>query len=405
MYSIDYPLVNCCFCHEVTWIFLKNILPPSILLGSYSIDYPFFLLFFGMELLEVEKEVVCGKKITVFTIHGDDGRPAKYLIGVQVSKILRRQTFNLYRSLKLKGVGVIRATPQQVGFLLRTQSLPPNSHSVSLIPYKGAKDFILENFKGKIDEPTPTASKSAQPSHSIPSSSFPSSPSTSRTPPRSQQATQLQKILQLQLKRAYERDYSTYSSGNESSFSSSAALSSDSEADHLYQRRPPPLSTPPPTFHSPVLPSDELKRYQRPSLVTPPTPPALLKQQQQYQQQQEPSHFQKRESPPELEAGEVLASFFRRTQQQQQAATQTKIPPTTFTPPPLVSPPPTTPSPHFPFQKLMLPPITSLPPASPMTALPSITPTTTITSTTTPPTTTTPEPVRNPKHDLSFLLG
>ena len=354
-----------------------------------------------MELLEVEKEVICGKKITVFTIHGDEG-PEKYLIGVQVSKILRRQTFNLYRSLKLKGVGVIRATPQQVGFLLRTQSLPPNSHSVSLIPYKGAKDFILENFKGKIEEPAPTASKSASPrpvtTTSTPTPAPTPAPAPTRSPtplltpqPTQQQAAQLQKILQLQrLKRAYEREYAAYSSGNESSssLSSSAALSSDSEADHYRQKRRPTTTLP--AYQSPVLPTDELKRHQRPAMMTNPLAVGAPK---------------RSSVAPELEAGEVLATFFRRTHQQpstQIPASQTKnsrtIPP--FAPPLAKSLPPTA---HFPHhQKLTLPPISSLPSTiSSSLPLSSMAPVL--------PTITTPEPQaqvkRNPKHDLSFLLG
>mmetsp|Transcript_6618 Transcript_6618/g.8826 ORF Transcript_6618/g.8826 Transcript_6618/m.8826 type:complete len:163 (-) Transcript_6618:44-532(-) len=113
----------------------------------------------GEELMEVEKEAICGKKMIVFTIHGSKG-PKKYLIGVQISKILHRQTFNLYRSLKLKGVEVERASPPQVGFLLRTQSLPPNTHSVSLVPYDGGKDFIIDNWKGEEVRKIPSCSTS-----------------------------------------------------------------------------------------------------------------------------------------------------------------------------------------------------------------------------------------------------
>ena len=109
--------------------------------------------------MEVEKEAICGKKMIVFTIHGSKG-PKKYLIGVQISKILHRQTFNLYRSLKLKGVEVERASPPQVGFLLRTQSLPPNTHSVSLVPYDGGKDFIIDNWKGEEVRKIPSCSTS-----------------------------------------------------------------------------------------------------------------------------------------------------------------------------------------------------------------------------------------------------
>jgi len=33
----------------------------------------------------------------------------KYLIGAQLAKVLKRETFNLYRSMRIKGIELLRA--------------------------------------------------------------------------------------------------------------------------------------------------------------------------------------------------------------------------------------------------------------------------------------------------------
>ena len=101
-------------------------------------------------------------KVVVFTIHNEGGSQ-NFLVGVQVSKILQRMTFNLYKSLKRKGVMVRRASPHQVCFLIRTHSVPPNTHSVSLIPYDGAKNFIHQNFKWIVEDSGVVPSAAARP--------------------------------------------------------------------------------------------------------------------------------------------------------------------------------------------------------------------------------------------------
>jgi len=107
--------------------------------------------------MEIEKEKICNKRLSVFCVrHTKETK--KYLIGVQISKLLQRQTFNLYRSLKLKGVEVSRASPQEIGFLLRTRTVPQNTHSVSLVQYEGGKKFLLENFKGPVEPEVPRCS-------------------------------------------------------------------------------------------------------------------------------------------------------------------------------------------------------------------------------------------------------
>src|SRR5688500_1519781 len=49
------------------------------------------------------EEVLPGQRVSVFTLNGK-----KYFVGVQLATLLKRETFNLYRSMKIKNVGVSR---------------------------------------------------------------------------------------------------------------------------------------------------------------------------------------------------------------------------------------------------------------------------------------------------------
>ena len=123
--------------------------------------------------MEIHKEKICGRRIVVFHIRTQKSLK-KFLIGVQVSKLLQRQTFNLYRSMKLKGIELTRASPQEIGFLLHSRSIRHNIHSVTLVPYDKGKAFILENWKGVPPSTTPTRSTSLSPLNSFAPTPLPS---------------------------------------------------------------------------------------------------------------------------------------------------------------------------------------------------------------------------------------
>jgi hypothetical protein len=65
-----------------------------------------------------------------------------YLIGTQVAALLKRETFNMYRSMKIKLVDLERATAEQVDFLCQVGAVRSGTHSVTLIPYQEGLYFI-----------------------------------------------------------------------------------------------------------------------------------------------------------------------------------------------------------------------------------------------------------------------
>ncbi len=66
----------------------------------------------------------------------------KYLVGVQIAKLLKRETFNLYRSMKVKGIEVVRATSEQVEHLMRCGAVKRGTRSVTLVAYDAAISFV-----------------------------------------------------------------------------------------------------------------------------------------------------------------------------------------------------------------------------------------------------------------------
>ena len=66
-----------------------------------------------------------------------------YFIGVQIAHLLKRETYNLYRTLKKHGVHCVKATTLQVQYL-NSQNLPFVSkvHSVTLIPLHESLDYF-----------------------------------------------------------------------------------------------------------------------------------------------------------------------------------------------------------------------------------------------------------------------
>lgn len=66
----------------------------------------------------------------------------KFLVGVQIASLLSRETFNLYRSLKIKNVPITRASQEQIEFLTKMGAVKAGTHSVTLVAYEDAINFI-----------------------------------------------------------------------------------------------------------------------------------------------------------------------------------------------------------------------------------------------------------------------
>ena len=82
-----------------------------------------------------------GKKLSVVRLEGED-----YLIGVQIATLLRRETFNMYRSMKIKNIHIKRANPDHVDYLCKCNAVRPGTHSVTLIPYESGLYFVAGRF-------------------------------------------------------------------------------------------------------------------------------------------------------------------------------------------------------------------------------------------------------------------
>lgn len=84
-----------------------------------------------------ETTTAFGKKLTVVTIDSQ-----KYLIGVQIASMLKRETFNMYRSMKIKNIRIKRAAPEQVEYLCQCNAVRAGTHSVTLIPFDSGLYFV-----------------------------------------------------------------------------------------------------------------------------------------------------------------------------------------------------------------------------------------------------------------------
>ena len=83
------------------------------------------------------QEIRPGHSVSICTF--DD---RMYFIGVQLAALLKRETFNLYRSMKIRNVAVSRATHEQILFLLSVGAVRPGTRSLTLLDYTSCSAFI-----------------------------------------------------------------------------------------------------------------------------------------------------------------------------------------------------------------------------------------------------------------------
>jgi len=104
-----------------------------------------------------QRQPLFGKNLSIILIED-----RKYLIGVQVAKLLKRETFNLYRSMKVKGIEIIRAVSDQVEYLMRVGAVKRGTRSVTLIAYDPTMEFVESELQRiqKMDSVSATKSGS-----------------------------------------------------------------------------------------------------------------------------------------------------------------------------------------------------------------------------------------------------
>lgn len=91
--------------------------------------------------LEHHRQKIFGKKMSILTIDGQ-----KYMIGVQIASLLHRETYNLYRSMKVKKMSVLKATSEQVDYLLKTNVVKPGTRSITFIQIDQGMSYINEEI-------------------------------------------------------------------------------------------------------------------------------------------------------------------------------------------------------------------------------------------------------------------
>eukprot|EP01097_Dermamoeba_algensis_P003535 TRINITY_DN2441_c0_g3_i2.p1 TRINITY_DN2441_c0_g3~~TRINITY_DN2441_c0_g3_i2.p1 ORF type:complete len:650 (-),score=114.81 TRINITY_DN2441_c0_g3_i2:90-2039(-) len=67
----------------------------------------------------------------------------EFLIGKEVSNLLKKRTFNLYRSMKLRGIRLYKLLPEQVETLTTLNVIPTGIYSLVLVPYNDGIKFLM----------------------------------------------------------------------------------------------------------------------------------------------------------------------------------------------------------------------------------------------------------------------
>jgi hypothetical protein len=91
-----------------------------------------------------------GKKmLTVEVTPASQHQPGRYFIGVQIAHFLKRETFNLYRSMKLSSIAIIKCQPDEIEELTQIDAIKRGIHSVTLVPYDAGLKYIDRELKRK----------------------------------------------------------------------------------------------------------------------------------------------------------------------------------------------------------------------------------------------------------------
>jgi len=87
---------------------------------------------------------VFGKRMSTVMMGGKE-----YLIGVQIAHFLKRETFNLYRSMKLSNVEIVKCQAEEIEELTQMDAIKRGIHSVTLVPFEGGLIYIGKELKRK----------------------------------------------------------------------------------------------------------------------------------------------------------------------------------------------------------------------------------------------------------------
>lgn len=74
----------------------------------------------------------------------------EYLIGAQVCHVLFRETYNCYRSIKNKGIKIVKCDQDEVEVLVLKGLLQRGTHAATLIAYDEGKKFVKEELSRQL---------------------------------------------------------------------------------------------------------------------------------------------------------------------------------------------------------------------------------------------------------------
>lgn len=96
-----------------------------------------------LDLMQQTFRVEHGHSISIVKLdHG------YYFIGIQLAKLLKRETSNLYRSFKRHGIELQRATTNQLQWLNSLNIIHVNkTHSVTFVPFLPTLDYLMTVFR------------------------------------------------------------------------------------------------------------------------------------------------------------------------------------------------------------------------------------------------------------------
>lgn len=94
---------------------------------------------FHLPEVKLSKKKLFGKQLNVIELDNKD-----YLIGRELAALLNRETFNMYRTMKVKRIEIRRANPEQVEYFAKVGAVRTGTHSVTLIPFVDGVRFVEE---------------------------------------------------------------------------------------------------------------------------------------------------------------------------------------------------------------------------------------------------------------------
>jgi hypothetical protein len=71
----------------------------------------------------------------------------RYLLGADITHLLHRESYNLYRSMRLRGMVVWHCTPHQTAALKELGVVKQGIHAATLVPLETARRYVLHELE------------------------------------------------------------------------------------------------------------------------------------------------------------------------------------------------------------------------------------------------------------------